>query len=131
MKKTLYIVILVALVVVIVVLGFNYSNSKKINTSLNVNTLPSVSNKPVVETQKQYGSFVQVAQVGNTYKYMVNNSNKIISRIIIGRADYYKGSPELATARLNWNFDTEVNPGSITQPTGWTGEVATMEEIIL
>jgi hypothetical protein len=75
---------------------------------------------------------VQVFQVGNTspvyYQYrVVNNSGKTISRIIIGRGDYYRGSPELATAPLNWNFNTEVNPGSVTQPSGWTGTVATTE----
>lgn len=75
---------------------------------------------------------VQVFQIGNTspvyYQYrVVNNSGKTISRIIVGRGSYYQGSPELATAPLNWNFDTEVNPGSVTQPVGWTAKVATTE----
>jgi hypothetical protein len=29
---------------------------------------------------------------------------------------------------MNWNFDTDVNPGSVTQPPGWTAKVATTED---
>jgi hypothetical protein len=133
MKKALYIVILVAIVILVLVLVFNYSNSKKINIPPNVNTSDSVSNKPIAENQKQDGSLhVQVVQTGNVpahYEYrVVNNSNYAIKRIIIGRGDYYKGSPELATPPLNFSFDTFADPGSITSPPGWKGEVQTMEE---
>ncbi|MBI3888673.1 hypothetical protein HY311_02685 [Candidatus Nomurabacteria bacterium] len=132
MKKTLYIIILVAVIMLAVVLGFIYFNSKKINTP-NVNVSDYVPSKPVVENQKQDGSLhVQVVQIGNVpahYEYrVVNNSNYAIKRIIIGREDYYKGSPELATPPLNFSFDTFADPGSITQPVGWKGEVQTMEE---